>query len=66
MDTVERSTIGSTIAEHGRHRTNQGGELLFVEGDQSDRVYACVSGRVQIILTMPSGQRTPRRVEDAR
>lgn len=53
---VEQSTVGEVIADLGQCRTYAPGELLFVEGDRSRSVYACVDGRVRLFLTMPSGR----------
>ena len=52
---VEQCTIGDVVADLGRRRTFAPGELLFVEGDHSHSVYACIEGRVRIFLTTPSG-----------
>lgn len=56
MGTVEQSTVADVIAGLGRRRTYAPGDLLFVEGDHSHNVYACVEGRVRIFLTTPSGR----------
>lgn len=56
MNAVERSTVGDVIADLGRRSCHAPGELLFVEGDHSHSVYACIEGRVRIFLTMPSGR----------
>ena len=37
-------------------RAYDAGDLLFVEGERSHSVYACVEGRVRIFLTTPSGR----------
>jgi CRP-like cAMP-binding protein len=56
MNAVEYSTIGDAIADLGRRRTYAPGDVLFVEGDGSRSVYACIEGRVRIFLTTPSGR----------
>ena len=56
MNTVEHSTIGDAIAELGTQRAYAAGDLLFVEGERSHSVYACVEGRIRIFLTTPSGR----------
>jgi len=56
MDTSVQSTVGDVIADLGRRREYAPGDLLFVEGDHSHNVYACIEGRVRVFLTMPSGR----------
>ncbi len=56
MDTAVQSTVGHVIADLGRLRTYASGDLLFVEGDHSHTVFACIEGRVRVFLTMPSGR----------
>lgn len=56
MNVVEHSTIGDAIADLGWRRTYAPGDVLFVEGDGSRSVYACIEGRVRIFLTTPSGR----------
>ena len=56
MQAVERSTVGEVIADLGQRRTYAPGALLFVEGDHSHSVFACIEGRVRLFLTMPSGR----------
>jgi CRP/FNR family transcriptional regulator, cyclic AMP receptor protein len=56
MTTVEAPAIGSLIADLGRSRSCRRGELLFLEGDHSRHVYACVEGRIRLFVSLPSGQ----------
>lgn len=56
MNAVEYSTIGDAITDLGVHRACGAGDLLFVEGERSHSVYACIEGRVRIFLTTPSGR----------
>ena len=56
MNAVEYSTIGDAIADLGARHSYSPGDLLFVEGDGSHSVYACIEGRVRIFLTTPSGR----------
>jgi CRP-like cAMP-binding protein len=56
MHDVHYASVGDAIADLGQRRTYAPGELLFVEGDHSYCVYACVEGRVRLFLTMPSGR----------
>jgi CRP/FNR family transcriptional regulator len=56
METVVIPTVGAVIAEHGQRRTYAPGEVLFLEGDHSHNVYACVEGRIRVFLTMTSGR----------
>ena len=53
---VDAPTLGSVIAGLGRRRTYAPGESLFLEGDDSHSVYACIAGRVRIFVSLPSGQ----------
>ena len=56
MNAVEHSTVGDAIADLGTRRSYAPGDLLFVEGDHSHSVYACIEGRIRIFLTTPSGR----------
>lgn len=56
METVRQPTVASVVDQLGRRRTCAPGELLFVEGDRSSSVYVCITGRVRIFLTLPSGR----------
>lgn len=56
MNAVEHSTVGDAIADLGARRSYAPGDLLFVEGDHSHSVYACIEGRIRIFLTTPSGR----------
>jgi len=56
MNPVASSTVGAVIADLGRRHSYGSGDLLFVEGDHSRTVYACIEGRVRLFLTMPSGR----------
>jgi len=56
MNAVEYSTIAVAITDLGVARAYDAGDLLFVEGERSHSVYACVEGRVRIFLTTPSGR----------
>jgi CRP-like cAMP-binding protein len=56
MNAVEYSTIADAITDLGMPRAYAAGDLLFVEGESSHSVYACVEGRVRIFLTTPSGR----------
>lgn len=56
MHVVEQSTIGGAITDLGRRRSYMAGDVLFLEGDRSHSVFACLEGRVRIFLTTPSGR----------
>jgi CRP/FNR family cyclic AMP-dependent transcriptional regulator len=56
MDTAVQSTVGDVIVDLGRRLVYAPGDLLFVEGDNSHNVYACIEGRVRVFLTIPSGR----------
>ncbi len=48
--------LGEFVAARGR-RVNVGtGQVLFHEGDASKSVYACVTGRVNIVINTPTGR----------
>lgn len=51
----ERSTA-ELIAEAGTRVRFTAGQALFREGDRSDAVYACLSGRVRLFATTPTGR----------
>ncbi|MGB0114430.1 MAG: Crp/Fnr family transcriptional regulator [Ilumatobacteraceae bacterium] len=48
--------MGKLIIELGEHRPCGSGDLVFLEGDRSHSVYACVAGRLRVFLTLPSGR----------
>jgi CRP/FNR family cyclic AMP-dependent transcriptional regulator len=56
MTTVEAPAIGFLVADLGRRRSLVPGEFLFLEGDHSASVYACVEGRIRLFVSLPSGQ----------
>jgi CRP-like cAMP-binding protein len=56
MTAVGYSTIWDAIADLGRRRTYAPGDVVFIEGDHSHSVYACLEGRVRVFLTTPSGR----------
>ena len=53
---MRHASVGEAIADIGQRRTCAPGELLFLEGDRSHRVYVCVEGRIRLFLTLPSGR----------
>lgn len=56
MSARDQVSVWQVITDLGRPRAYGPGELLFVEGDRSSSVYACISGRIRIFLTTPSGR----------
>jgi CRP-like cAMP-binding protein len=50
---VELDTV---FAEHGRHREFRAGEVLFREADSSNHVYACIRGRVRLVVSAACGR----------
>ncbi|HUS42887.1 MAG TPA: Crp/Fnr family transcriptional regulator [Ilumatobacteraceae bacterium] len=56
MRTIQHSTVAAAIVDLGERRSFAPGDLMFVEGDRSQSVYACIEGRVRLFLTMPSGR----------
>ncbi len=53
---MEALTLGEFVAERGRRLTLDAGRVLFRQGDASTSVYSCVSGRIDLSLTAPSGR----------
>ena len=51
-----RAALGTLVAARGRNRSLSPGEMLFAEGDHSTSVFACISGRVNLFVTSPSGR----------
>ena len=49
-------TLGQFVAERGQMRQLHPGQMLFHEGDSSNAVYACVSGRINVFITAPTGR----------
>lgn len=56
MTVSSRSLLGAYVAEHGTVGRLAQGQPLFHEGDDSSHVFACVSGRIRIFVSLPSGQ----------
>ena len=56
MRMTETLTLGGAIAANGCRRAVGAGEMVFAEGDRSDSVYVCTSGRLRVFVTTPSGQ----------
>ena len=50
------ATLGEFVAGRGRKVTLRAGQVLFHEGDASTCVYACVSGRLNLFITTPTGR----------
>ena len=49
-------TLGEFIAHHGRPSKLEAGQRVFHEGDVSTAVYACLSGRINVFITTPTGR----------
>jgi CRP/FNR family cyclic AMP-dependent transcriptional regulator len=49
-------TVAEFIAARGHRHTFRTGQTLFIEGDRSHSVFVCLSGRVRIFVTLPSGR----------
>ncbi len=56
MGTSGRSRMWEVVTAQGHLRSYEPGDLLFVEGDGSKQVFACVAGRIRIFLTTPAGR----------
>ncbi|MEO1055457.1 MAG: Crp/Fnr family transcriptional regulator [Actinomycetota bacterium] len=52
---VAPTTVAELIVERGRLVELRDGDPLFFEGDRSDAVFAVVSGRVRIVVTLVTG-----------
>ncbi len=50
------ATLGGFVAELGTRVSLKPGQVLFREGDQSQCVYAVVSGRINLLITTPAGR----------
>lgn len=49
-------TISDLISERGHRRSYAPGQILFHEGDRSERVYVCRRGGIRIFVTLVSGR----------
>ncbi len=56
MDGNRSITVGSLIASRGHRRAIPAGGTIFMEGDRSHSVFACLEGRVRIFVNLPSGR----------
>lgn len=50
------TTLGELVIANGRRVDYAPSRVLFHEGDESRTVYACVSGRINLFVTTPSGR----------
>jgi len=51
-----RTSVATVIAERGRRRHLDTGEVLFREADRSTSVYECVSGRIRMVVSAAGGR----------
>lgn len=49
-------TVAALLGARGHRRTVMTGEVLFHEGDMSNSVFGCVSGRVRLIVAGAAGR----------
>ena len=49
-------TLGEVLAGRGRRVSLRTGETLFREGDDSQAVYVCLDGRLNLTMLTPSGR----------
>ena len=49
-------TLAEIISTHGRRVEYDPDRVLFHEADESRTVYACVSGRINLFVTNPTGR----------
>ena len=50
------AALGGLIVRRGTRMTLRAGQVLFAEGDPSTCVYCCISGRVKVFVTTPTGR----------
>lgn len=49
-------TVAALLRARGHRRTVAASEVLFHEGDMSNRVFGCVSGRVRLVVSGAAGR----------
>ena len=50
------AALGELIVGRGTRMALRSGQVLFAEGDPSTCVYCCVSGRIKVFVTTPTGR----------
>lgn len=50
------AALGELIVRRGTRMTLRVGQVLFAEGDPSTCAYSCISGRIKVFVTTPSGR----------
>ena len=50
------AALGELIVRRGTRMTLRAGQVLFAEGDPSTCVYCCISGRIKVFVTTPTGR----------
>ncbi len=50
------ATVGALVRAHGHEMRLPAGAPIFFEGDDSHSVYVCVTGRIRVFVTLPSGR----------
>lgn len=50
------AALGELIIARGTRMNLRAGQVLFAEGDPSTSVFCCISGRVKVFVTTPSGR----------
>ena len=50
------AALGELIVTRGTRMTLRSGHVLFGEGDPSTCVYCCISGRIKVFVTTPTGR----------
>jgi CRP/FNR family transcriptional regulator, cyclic AMP receptor protein len=53
---LEATTLYGVVARDGQRMTLKAGQVLFREGDESNAVYAVISGRINITMATPVGR----------
>ena len=56
MPITTPTAVAALLADHGTRRALYTGDVLFREADASTRVYACISGRIRLVVAAAGGR----------
>ena len=56
MPITTPTAVAALLADHGTRRALDTGDVLFREADASTRVYACISGRIRLVVAAAGGR----------